>query len=310
MKKPSNWNIMLNSLKPLYRHCFILALLFFNCSTETTNDQNDDAVQEKEVSQKHQPKTDTVSYDNGKIEKHGSCNGVIEVSPIHVGYVSLPMGGIVNGIYAQKNAYVQKGKLLATVRHPDYIHLQQQYFESKARLKYLKEEFKRQGALTIENASSIKKLQKAESEFLSEEARCIGLQEQLKMLGIQPDSLSVDSLKDHLPVYASQSGYITAIAARKGKYIQPNSWLFEITDMSELRLVILMNSQKISELNANQKILFGTNSENELKYTATIINQENSVDMNGMIKVYASISNGQGETFFPGMKVKCQFAQN
>ena len=86
------------------------------------------------------------------------------------------------------------GQCIAVLEHPDYIKIQQDYLETKSQWELYKEDFKRQGELTVENASSIKTMQQAQASFKAIEVRLFALKSQLKLLGIDADSLHIGTI--------------------------------------------------------------------------------------------------------------------
>ena len=96
--------------------------------------------------------------------------------------VSPIIGGFIKSLNYFPGDFVEKGAVIASLQHPDFISLQQQYIETKSQIDYYQEEFKRQGELTVENAASIKNMQKAKADYLSSEATYKSLKSQLKLL--------------------------------------------------------------------------------------------------------------------------------
>jgi len=91
------------------------------------------------------------------------CGGTIEASPNQQAYVSVPMNGYLKKILVHIGEYVQKGRVLAILEHPDYIDLQREFLETKSQYDYYKEDFQRQGELSLENATSLKTMQLAQN---------------------------------------------------------------------------------------------------------------------------------------------------
>ncbi len=309
MKKPLSWNIMLNklSLFLVFEGTFLF-LLLTACNNNSGNDKTKMKITtagiESDESLKVYSNTDSVS--SQKSETDEVLTGTVEVPLNQITYVSLPLGGIVKRLHIQEPTFVREGELLATISHPDYVKLQQQYLESKGKLEYLKQEFQRQGELTIENASSIKKLQKSESEYLTEEANCVGLKAQLQLLGIHPDSLNPDNIIIYLRVVAPKSGYLTTINAVQGMYHQPNEWLFEITNRNNLDLTFYLDEKHHKQLVQGMLLVFYLPDNPDKKYQAKLRNWVKRVNTDGKIKTYATIEKEAVQFLMPGMTVICE----
>lgn len=305
IKKQYYWNIMLNRI---YAYPFVVVLIVtfvaLKCSStpsgvDETNQLQEDRLRVNETKERNQ--TDTLIK---KQKRNGlQWRGTIEVPASQITYVTLPMGGVVYEVYAKQGTYVGHGTLLALVGHPDYIHLQQQYLESKARLKFKRKEFRRQGQLTIEHASSIKKLQKAESEFLEEEATYIGLREKLKMIGIYPDSIRADHIHKNIQVFANNAGYVTRINTYRGKYVKPNDWMFQVTSLQRLQLVFEMEPAYLEKIKKGSNIWFHV-AEKQEKYTATVSWLGKTLNHKQKIKIIADIQ-GNSYALIPGLEVQC-----
>src|SRR5882757_5543618 len=59
------------------------------------------------------------------------ANGMLDVPPQNLVTVSAPMGGFVKNTTLLQGMKVQKGQVIITLEHPDYIQLQQDYLENK-----------------------------------------------------------------------------------------------------------------------------------------------------------------------------------
>lgn len=77
------------------------------------------------------------------------------------------MGGILKSTALLQGMWVTQGEVIATLEHPDYIQLQQDYLNNKSQLDFMEKEYTRQKELNQENVSAIKTLQKTESEYRS-----------------------------------------------------------------------------------------------------------------------------------------------
>lgn len=323
MKKPLNLNITLTK-RTIYTllSAVVLFLIWFGCNNHTgkeplelLNHGQNIQNEEKTITKSKMHDTvgvktiisETLSITDSNDEMQ--IKGIIEVPRSQLTYVSLPLGGIIDKIYVNESEYVNRGTLLATITHPDYVILQQKFLESKAKLNYLKEKFRRQGELTIEHASSIKKLQMAEAEYLAEEARHLGFKAQLKMVGIKPEDIHPDNLTLQLKVTSPVSGYVTQVKAKTGKYNHPNDWLFEITDMKKLQLSVMLDLHQVEQVKKGDSMEFVIPGKNKM-HKAKIEVKSLHVNESDKIKVIAFITNSDDASLLPGMTVKCSFSAN
>jgi len=211
----------------------------------------------------------------GKIEKRVlsetvECNGTIESPPGSVAMVSAPMGGFIRNAYFIPGNYVAKGTVIATLEHPDYIRLQQEYLETKNQLELYQQEFKRQGELTVENASSIKKMQQAQADYRMTEVHYLSLKAQLKLIGINPDSLQIDGIKTTIQIKAPISGAISRVNATIGKFSDPNDMIYEIVNNHDLHLHLEIFEKDIQKIKKGLHVNFWPTSDPGQTYSAKV----------------------------------------
>ncbi len=199
------------------------------------------------------------------------CSGSIEVPSNSIATVSAPVGGFIKNAPYYPGNTVRKGTVLVVLEHPDYIKLQQDYLETRNRIEYVKEEFKRQGELTVENASSIKKMQQAQSDYRVEEVRLLSLSAQLKLLDINPDSLDVEGIKTTISIKAPISGTISKVNASIGKFAAPNEMIYEIVNDRDTHLHLDIYEKDIHKVKKGQQLNFWLVNEPGKKYCSEVI---------------------------------------
>ena len=128
-----------------------LALLFVAVSCGKSSDTAD--VKE-ETTQEH---TDTLDMESDSVDAVTSAtavvnapsfNGVIMLPPEKHATVTLMMDGTIQDIHLFPGEYVKKGEVIATLKNPDFIRLQQEYLDASAQVEYLEKEYARQQNLT------------------------------------------------------------------------------------------------------------------------------------------------------------------
>ena len=231
------------------------------------------------------------------------CSGTIEVHPNSKAVVSAPVGGFIKSVPYYPGNYVKKGTVLVTLEHPDYIRLQQDYLETKNQIEYLKEEFKRQGELTMENASSVKKMQQAQADYRVAEVKLLSLAAQLKLLNINPDSLRIDGIKTTIALKAPISGDIVKVNASIGKYAPPNEMIYEIVNTDDLHVHLDVYEKDIHKIRKNQDVVFRLANDGEKIYTGVVNSIGQMVDEEtSSFGIHVHIEKGS-TIFKPGMHV-------
>ena len=104
-----------------------------------------------------------------------SFNGVIIMPPKMSSTLTLTMGGSIHEISVFEGDYVKKGEIIASLKNPDFILLQQEFLTANAQTEFLEKEFKRQEKLVSEEAASEKKFEQSKAEYLSMKSQLEGL---------------------------------------------------------------------------------------------------------------------------------------
>jgi len=184
------------------------------------------------------------------------ATGQIDVPPSHRVSVTAIMGGYVERLPVLPGQHVSRGTVLATLRSPEYLKLQQDYLQSQARIVFLKQETARQQTLNDEDVGARRKLQQATSELRTEQAAAGSLAAQLRLIGLKPESLSATSIKPNAPLTAPISGYIKAVRINPGQFVNPQDVLIELVDRSDLHLELKVFERDIAKIKICQDILF------------------------------------------------------
>ena len=71
-------------------------------------------------------------------------NGVINVPPQNLYSINAPYGGFLKKTDLLEGTRVKKGEVIATLEHPDYIQMQQDYMNSVSQLSYLEKDYKKE----------------------------------------------------------------------------------------------------------------------------------------------------------------------
>ena len=184
------------------------------------------------------------------------ATGQIDVPPSHRVSVTAIMGGYVQRLPVLPGQFVKRGSVLATLRNPDYLKLQQDYLQSKARIVFLQQETARQQILNDEDVGARRKLQQAASELRTEQAAAGSLAAQLRLIGLKPESVSAANIQPSVPLVAPIGGYVKAVLVNPGQFVNPQDVLIELVDRSDLHLELKVFERDIAKVKVGQDILF------------------------------------------------------
>jgi cobalt-zinc-cadmium efflux system membrane fusion protein len=217
------------------------------------------------------------------------ANGTIEVPPQNKSIISLQFGGFVKSLNVLDGMAIKKGQTLLTVEHPDLIQLQQDYLEIKGNIDYLKAEFDRQDKLVGQEASSIKNLQLARSQYNMALAKKNGLNAKLDMAGVEMTQLEKGIIQRSVSVKAPFDGIVTKLAIEVGAYAAPTDKLLEIIDTKHAHAEVIVFEKDLPYLKIGQKVKLSFQDENKtLEASIFLIGKEIAKDRS--VKVHCHMN--------------------
>jgi membrane fusion protein, heavy metal efflux system len=231
------------------------------------------------------------------------CQGYLVLTPESLIRIPAPAQGIVRFTYGSAEGFIKAGAVLATLENIEFLKLKEEYLEAENQLEYLQEDYKRQGELTVENATSIKKMQAARRDFQSAELRRNALRSQLKVYGICTDCLKPDQLTPFIDIRAPRSGYISEVTTQSGSLARMGDIILVMCKDRSLVLKIQIHEQMISGLKEDQPVDFCLTRDTLTHYSARLMSRIHSIDPHThMAEVYAVLTGKSGD-FIPGMSV-------
>lgn len=250
---------------------------------------------------------ETVNIQFGKIEKRklsGSIkvNGLLDVPPQQLVSISVPMAGILKTTELLQGMWVKQGEVIATLEHPDYIQLQQDYLNIKSQFGFMEKEYARQQELNKESVSAIKTLQKTESEYQSLKSNLQGLEQKLSMLNISPQKVERDGISRTIFLTSPINGYVTKVNVNIGKFVNAFDVMFEIVDTRHLHAELTVFEKDIPLLKIGDKVHFQlANETKERTGTIHLIGKE--ISTNRTIGVHSHLDQ-EDKNLIPGTYFK------
>ena len=243
-------------------------------------------------------------------------NGVLDVPPQNLVSISSPASGYLHSSDLLQGSRVKKGQVIATIRNPDFIQMQQEYLETRhqlesdrSRLEYLEAEYKRQEELAKEKVNAGKNLQAAKAEYNSLkssisglEARLGGQRTTLRLIGIKTEKLSPNNFQSQISIHSPISGYVMAVNVNAGKYVSNTDVLFQIADTKHLHAELTVFEKDITKLKEGQKVRF-TLANESYERTATIYLLSREITEERGIRVHCHLDKEDPE-LIPGMYFK------
>ncbi|MCB0486971.1 MAG: efflux RND transporter periplasmic adaptor subunit [Cyclobacteriaceae bacterium] len=290
----------------------IASITLSACSDKTTevSNQETNTISDSNIVQLTEAQTKTINLQLGKIEPRAlsntiKANGQLDVPPQNMVTVSATLGGFVKHTSLLQGMRVKKGQIIATMEHPDYIQLQQDYLENKSKLDFYEAELTRQQELAKENINATKTLQEAQSNYQGTKAKVDGLQSKLKLININADELEKGNIRNTINIYAPIDGYVTQVHVNIGKYVNPTDVLFKIVDTKHLHAEVFVFEKDVLKIKIGQKIrLQLTNESTERTARVYLIGREISPERT--VSVHGHLEK-EDDNLLPGMYFSALF---
>lgn len=242
----------------IIRFLVLAALVLVSCKSE--NDQTGEVTDDGYI-RISEVQFQESNMELGHIEEHNfsseiRTNGRIDVPPDNKVVISAVMGGYIKHTPLLAGDAVKKGDFLVSLENPEYIQIQQDYLETFSSLSYLRDDYERQRQLLDEQVSSRKKFLKAESDYLTAEARLKGLAEKLRMLGIDPIRVQKGNILSQSSILSPIDGTVTRVLVSRGAYVNDYSPIMEIVNNEHVHLELAVLERDIGKVSAGQSIEF------------------------------------------------------
>lgn len=211
----------------------------------------------------------------GKVEERSMSsiirvNGKIDVPPQNMVSISMPLGGYLLSTKLLPGIHITRGEVIAVMEDQQYIQLQQDYLTTRSKLNYLEAELQRQKDLNQSKAASDKVLQQTQMEYNTQKITLGALGEKLKLIHINPQTVSEVAITKSVNIYSPINGYVSKVNVNIGKYVNPADILFELINPEDIHLNLKLFEKDLDKLYIRQPLVAYTNSHPEKKYACEI----------------------------------------
>jgi cobalt-zinc-cadmium efflux system membrane fusion protein len=232
-------------------------------------------------------------------------NGKIDVPPQNMVSVSMPLGGYLKSTKLLPGMHINKGEVIASMEDQQYIQLQQEYLTIKSKLVYTQMEFERQKELNQSKASSDKVFQQIQMEYTNQKIALKALSEKLRLININPSSITEDNISKSVNIYAPINGFVSKVNVNIGKYVNPADVLFELVNPSDIHLNLMVFEKDLNQLSIGQKLIAYTNNKPELKHPCEIILISKDISPEHYAEVHCHFED-YDKTLLPGMYMNAE----
>ncbi|APU97415.1 efflux transporter periplasmic adaptor subunit [Sphingobacterium sp. B29] len=198
------------------------------------------------------------------------ANGLLSVPNNNKANATALYGGVVKTLNVQLGDHVRKGQVIATITNPQFVQLQEEYVSLASKITLAEQEMARQQELNEGNAGARKNLQAATADFNSLRARKASLQQQIQLMGINPNSVNLSNMRTSLAVTSPINGTVSNVFAKIGSYVDVSSPVIEIVDNSLLHLDLQVFEKDLPLVKVGQLINFQLTNNPDKTYTAKV----------------------------------------
>jgi RND family efflux transporter MFP subunit len=249
-----------------------------------------------------------VNIQLGKIENKEltatiKANGMLRVPNNNKGNATSLYGGVIKTLNVQIGDHVKKGQVIATIENPQFILLQEEYLTIGSKIIFAEQEVQRQKQLNEGNAGALKNLQNAQAELNTLLTRKASLQQQIQLMGINPNLVSNSNLKSALVVSSPLNGTISNLFAKIGSYVDVSSPVAEIVDNSSLHLDLQVFEKDLPLLKVGQTIHFTLTNNPTNEYDAEIFSIGSSFENDSKTISVHAIVTGNKTSLIDGMNI-------
>lgn len=283
-----------------------IVLLAMSCSSK--NDKQA-APEKKQLSETVVSLTDeqlkNVNVLLGSLEQKSlhsiiKVNGSVDVPPQSLVSVSFPLGGYLKSSHLLPGSSVRQGEVIAVMEDQSYVQLQQDYLTAKAKMEYLSADVQRQKELSDADATSKKTYQQVLSDFKMQQILIKALQEKLKIIGINPDVLTVNNISKNVNLRSPITGYVAKVNVNIGKYVNPSDVLFELVNPDDIHAAMTVFEKDIPLIKKGMKGKVALADKPEKQFAVEVVLATKNVGDNRAGLVHCHFEN-RNHDLLPGM---------
>ena len=220
------------------------------------------------------------SFSNETISETLQLNGMVDVPPQNIVSISFPLGGYLKSTKLLPGMHIFKGESIGVIEDQALVQLQQDYLMAKSKLNFSRLEYERQKSLNETKTAADKIFQQAQSDYGTTKLQVLGLGEKLRLININPDKLSGNSISRMVSIPSPINGFVSKVNVNIGKYVQPQDVLFELINPTDLHAALTVFEKDLNKIKQGQKVEIYFVDEPDKKYEAEVILVTKNIDEN------------------------------
>lgn len=241
--------------------------------------------------------------ENKQLTSSLKANGILKVPNQNKATINSLYSGIVQKILVEPGYHVKKGQVIATIANPEFIQVQSDYLNTLSQVRKAEQEAERQRMLYEGNAGALKNLQAAETELRTLRNMKAMYEQQIRLMGVAPASVSNGNMISELSVRSPIAGTVSKIGVEIGAFVSTAALIAEVIDNSQLHLDLFVYEQDLAKLNDRQTIHFTLTNNPGREYDARIFSMGNTFeDETKAVSIHAKVL-GDKTGLIDGMSV-------
>lgn len=302
-----------------YIYILFFSVIIISCKSKTNTSSGDvkkeiikksnDSLVTLTAAQRNQAALQIGKPIEAEIQEVIKVNGLVDVPPQSMVSVSFPLGGYLKKSHLLPGISVKKGEVIAEMEDKSYVELQQEYLVDKAKLEYLAIDLQRQKELSDQEATSKKSYQQVQSEFKSVQIMVKSFEEKLRIIGIDPQKLTVNNISRTVAVRSPITGFVTKVNVNIGKYVNPADVLFELVNPNDIHAALTVFEKDLSRIQKGMKAFVTLANQPNKKYEVEVILVTKNVDEARAGLVHCHFEQPNHE-LLPGMFLSGEFMEN
>ncbi len=241
-----------------YLSIAILHFIFFSCTKPTAVEQ---PPENRSAIQLTPEQVDYNDLQVGKISRNSirsyvTATGLLDVPPNYRASVHTMINGYIKLVEVLPGEEIERGQVLATLSHPDIVNLQKDFLAAQALKTKLDIELDRKSKLLKDQITSDVDFQSLKSDVVTANATFNAIRSQLKMIDIDPDRITNNSIVKTISLSSPISGMVSEVNIHVGKLLTPEQEAFFIIDPTHKHLELDVFPDAASRLSIGQVIYF------------------------------------------------------
>ena len=303
--------------------CFLLLALLAGCGKKETDESSEATAQESKAAPETEEAAapDRVTLTRAEQQVGGvrlgaitqrpmsgglKVNGVLDVPPENLVSVSAPLGGFIDRTDLLQGSHVRAGQLLAVIRNPDFVQLQQDYLETRTQLKLAKAEYERQAELYRQEVAPQKNYQRARAEYEGLQVKSNAQAARLRLAGLPVGGRIVSTAS----VRAPKAGFVKAVNVSIGQSVTPTDVLFEIVNPEHLHVELTVFEKDIPQVKEGQLVRFSLGNDSlSRERTAHVYLISKAISSERTVRIHAH-QDREDEQLLPGTFVRAVIETN